>query len=72
MAKTVKKEEKKEVGKAEELRAQVIKAREELAGLVMDNIQHKLKNTSSLRTKRDQIARLLTALRQVEMEAATK
>ncbi len=68
----VKKEEKKETQKIEELRVQLAKLQEEHIQLKLDNEQRKLKNTSSLTTKRKEIARLLTAMRQVEFVTYAK
>ena len=68
--KIVKKEEKKEkkaVSKVGELRGKVTIAKHELFAMQMDKAQGKLKNTSSLTFKRKEIARLLTALRQMEL-----
>ncbi len=65
--KTVKKEEKKEVSKFAELRGKVKTAKQELFAMQMDKAQGKLKNTSSLTLKRKEIAKLLTALRQLEL-----
>ncbi len=65
--KKTKKEEIKENSKALELYAQIKKAKTELFALEMDQAQRKLKNTSSLSLKRKEIARLLTALRLVQL-----
>ncbi|HEX8965951.1 MAG TPA: 50S ribosomal protein L29 [Patescibacteria group bacterium] len=65
--KIIKKEEKKETNKFSELRGKVKTAKQELFAMQMDKAQGKLKNTSSLTLKRKEIARLLTALRQVEL-----
>ena len=61
------KEEKRPENKAGELLEQIKKAKSELSTLEMDHSQRKLKNTSSLSTKRKEIARLLTALRLIEL-----
>lgn len=58
---------KKTENKTGDLREQIKKAREELFTLQLDHGQRKIKNTSSLTTKRKEIAKLLTALRQVEL-----
>jgi len=65
--KAVKKEEKKETSKFAELRNKVTVAKKELFTMNMDKAQGKLKNTSLLSIKRKEIARLLTALRQLEL-----
>lgn len=53
------------VGKTkEELKTLLSDARKELFNLRLDNLQRKLKNTSSLTTKRKEIARILTKIRQ--------
>jgi large subunit ribosomal protein L29 len=51
----------------DELRKSLRDAREELYTLRLDKVQFKLKNTSSLRVKRDDIARLQTVLKQKEV-----
>jgi ribosomal protein L29 len=61
------KKEVKELSKAGELKEQIKKAKTELFNLEMDQAQRKLKNTSSLTLKRKEIARLLTAVRLVEL-----
>lgn len=57
-------------GKLTELREQVKKAKEELANLRLEKVQRKLKNTASVTLKRKEIARLLTAMRQLELTNA--
>ena len=53
------------VGKTkEELKTLLGDARKELFNLRLDNLQRKLKNTSSLTIKRKEIARILTKIRQ--------
>jgi len=63
----LKKEEVKAGIKTSELKVQIKKAKEELSAMEIDHSQRKLKNTSSLTLKRKEIARLLTAMRQVEL-----
>ncbi|HSW97998.1 MAG TPA: 50S ribosomal protein L29 [Candidatus Saccharimonadales bacterium] len=61
------KKEKKEglLGKSKnELVKMLVDARKELFNLRLDNSQRKLKNTSSLTTKRREIARILTKIRE--------
>lgn len=54
------------VGKTkEELVKLAADARKELFNLRLDNSQRKLKNTSSLMTKRKEIARILTKIREM-------
>jgi len=53
--------------KLSELQDQVKALREELVTLHLDSEQKKLKNTSSLTLKRKELARLLTAVRQVQL-----
>lgn len=48
----------------QELQAMLEVARKELFNLRLDNSQRKLKNTSSLTTKRKEIARILTKIRE--------
>lgn len=70
--KKTKKEEIKKTDKAVELYDQLKKAKSELFQLEMDHSQRKLKNTSSLTLKRKEIARILTALRLVELANESK
>lgn len=61
------KKDKKDVllGKTKgELVKMVLDARKDLFNLRLDNSQRKLKNTSSLMTKRKEIARILTKIRE--------
>lgn len=54
-----------------ELAAEYTKAREELANLMLDNMQGKLKNTSSLSTKRRDIAIMKTKMREKQLLGET-
>lgn len=67
-----KKEEKEEkkgttVNTVGELKNQIKKSKEALFEITLDQEQRKLKNTSQLSHKRKEIARLLTALRILEL-----
>lgn len=57
----------KPTGGLSEIRAQVIKLKEELFSLQLDHEQRKVKNTSLLSVKRKEIARLFTTLRIMEL-----
>lgn len=57
----------KKGNKLSELRDQMKALREEVFNLKLDNAQRKLKNTTSLTLKRKELARLLTAARQLEL-----
>ena len=48
-----------------ELKTMLASARRELFNLRLDNSQRKLKNTSSLTTKRKEIARILSKIREI-------
>ncbi|MDE2025430.1 MAG: hypothetical protein KGJ07_02975 [Patescibacteria group bacterium] len=69
--KTVKKAEKAKkdpkASKLSELKEQAKTLSQEVAMLQLDNAQRKLKNTTSLTLKRKELARLLTAMREVEL-----
>jgi ribosomal protein L29 len=72
MAKTIKTEKTKEKkgskgSKLSDLTVQAKALRDEVATLRLDNNQKKLKNTTSLTLKRKELARLLTAMREVEL-----
>ena len=53
-----------------ELKKAVIAAKDELFGLKIDFSQNKLKNTAAIFLKRKEIAWILTALREKELENA--
>jgi ribosomal protein L29 len=59
--------EDKKVSKVSDLAGQVKALRQELFTLKLDNVQKKLKNTTSLTLKRKELARLLTAMREVTL-----
>ncbi len=49
------------------LRVDLLKVRGEALQLTIDNSQFKLKNTKSISTKRKEIARILTAIKEKEL-----
>ena len=51
----------------EELKKMLDEARHDLVGFQLEQAQRKLKNTKSLATKKDDIARLLTVMREKEI-----
>jgi ribosomal protein L29 len=55
------------VDNIQELRTQMKKIKEEIFQLRLDNEQKKLKNTSLLRKKKDELARILTAIRHMTL-----
>lgn len=56
----------------DELRSLVIQAKDALAGLKLDKIQNKLKNTRQLFIKRREIAQMLTIVRGKELSKEVK
>lgn len=50
-----------------ELKKMVSDAKDALSGLMLDKIQNKLKNTSSISLKRKEIAQMLTIIRLKEL-----
>lgn len=63
------KEKKQLIGKAMvELQSDVKKLRSEITSILLDKVQGKLKNTSSVTNKRREIAVIKTIMREKEMQ----